>query len=361
MGSKRKKSKEQIALFTGAGASKTFGFPLTSEILPGIVRQINDGTLFGRGAADRAAAARLRKALRGMFPGLTRTRADTLPSITEVLSLIDYSVVAARPAFRNHEAAQLVELRTLLERGILEMVEWPYGIGTEPRSLDQLTTWLRAHARAGHIGIITTNYDVSIGTELQWHYDSDVRVARDFDFGFAWREAIDGELMARPGRPRYSLLKLHGSVNWLKCELCEHVYINTDAMITHHAFDEPNAFNICHCGHARLKPMLVAPSMVRNIREVTLLEVWKAAVAVLRQASHWLIVGYSMPAEDIAIRSMLMRAYQARADRPRITVVVKEDQPEPARALKNRYRLLFPECDYFTDGLEAFIDSHQLI
>jgi hypothetical protein len=78
-------------------------------------------------------------------------------------------------------------------------------------------------------------------------------------------------------------------------------------------------------------------------------------------ASHWLIVGYSLPAEDIAIRSMLMRAYQARADRPRITVVVKEDQPEPARALKNRYRLLFPECDYFTDGLEAFIDSHQLI
>ena len=357
---KTHRSHETLALFTGAGASKTFGFPLTSEIFPRIVEGVRSRTLFGNTKKDKKAAAMLWKAMQNMFPGIAATSTEALPSITDVLSLLDYSIVASRPAIREQEAPQLVELRTLLERGIVETLDWPYHAGTEPKPLVKLRQWLQSRAKARHVGIITTNYDLSIDTELLVDYDTDVSVARNFDFGFVWREAYDGRLMTRPVRPKYSLLKLHGSVNWLKCELCEHVYINTDAMVTYHAFEEPSEFNTCHCRHARLKPMLVAPSMVRDIRETNLLEVWKAAVAVLRTSDHWLIVGYSLPPEDIAIRSMLMRAYQARTKPPRVTVVVKEPGRRGSRPIENRYRLLFPDCQYFAGGLTAFINQRGL-
>jgi hypothetical protein len=54
------------AVFLGAGASKTFGYPLTSEILPQIRRRLKNRSLFPIGGADseargRAQARRLRK------------------------------------------------------------------------------------------------------------------------------------------------------------------------------------------------------------------------------------------------------------------------------------------------------------
>jgi hypothetical protein len=36
----------KTAFFLGAGASKTFGYPLTSEILPFILWRLNEGKLF---------------------------------------------------------------------------------------------------------------------------------------------------------------------------------------------------------------------------------------------------------------------------------------------------------------------------
>ena len=36
------------AVFLGAGASKAFGHPLTTEILPRILRRADEGTLFAR-------------------------------------------------------------------------------------------------------------------------------------------------------------------------------------------------------------------------------------------------------------------------------------------------------------------------
>jgi hypothetical protein len=75
----------------------------------------------------------------------------------------------------------------------------------------------------------------------------------------------------------------------------------------------------------------------------------------MRTADEWIIAGYSLPSEDIAIRSILLRAYHGRGRRqpPRITVVQqgREDETE------GRYVTLLPSCTFTYDGFEQFIDA----
>jgi hypothetical protein len=75
----------------------------------------------------------------------------------------------------------------------------------------------------------------------------------------------------------------------------------------------------------------------------------------MRTADEWIIAGYSLPPEDIAIRSILVRSYHGRrrSGAPRIRVI----QLDPDKTLEDRYRLVLPSCHFEYGGVEAFIES----
>jgi hypothetical protein len=98
---------------------------------------------------------------------------------------------------------------------------------------------------------------------------------------------------------------------------------------------------------------LVAPSLVRDIRDPTLLSVWKSALEFLRESDQWYFIGYSLPSEDIAIRSLLLRALHMRETPPKVTVIQLDGKAAAA------YRLLFPGCTYFSEGLSQFLNLHR--
>ena len=103
-----------------------------------------------------------------------------------------------------------------------------------------------------------------------------------------------------------------------------------------------------------MRPVIVAPSMVRTIKDPDLLTIWRSALEAMRVADEWIIVGYSLPPEDIAIRSILVRAHSGRGSNrkpPTIRVV----QRKKDKQLEGRYRLLFPECTFEYRGFEGFI------
>jgi len=98
---------------------------------------------------------------------------------------------------------------------------------------------------------------------------------------------------------------------------------------------------------------------VRDIRDPNLLEVWKAALEALRMAERWIIVGYSMPPEDVAIRSLFLRAWQGRrySKKPLIRVIQAPQlkaSTEPSLTEMN-YRLAFGDCSYEPIGIEGLI------
>ena len=362
------------AIFTGAGASRPFGVPLTNQLLPRIRGRLASGELFRdrwsslnttngapppTGGPDESAANReaFSRGISVLLPGFQSAESEHLPLITDVLSLVDHSLRSVNALTPLMNTATLTKFSDLLEQAILEVLAQ-----CEPGDeIDNATLTAFADGvfrEREETGIISTNYDIELESQLFKRYHRSERESRMFirdqniDFGFDWRDPVTGVVNKRPVQASLRLYKIHGSLNWLRCELCDHVYVNTYASIVELAFQPTSSTNTCHCDYAPLRTAIIAPSIVRDVRNVSILECWKNALEFLRTASEWVIIGYSFPPEDIAIRSLFLRAYNARRMPPTIHVVQKGEDLLP------RYRLFFPDCTYEAGGVEAFVRKY---
>jgi hypothetical protein len=244
-----------------------------------------------------------------------------------------------------------VEFRALLDRALVDVIDTEFLSAAEFSDLcQQFVSWLLQTAT----GIVTTNYDLEIDMALKARLDPDF-MRKQVDYGFAWREVNDEyQLVPRPQDPLFRLYKLHGSLNWLTCQVCEHTYINLDESIKDRAFDEQKGnYNTCHCGHFPLSPVIISPSFVRDVRNADLLYLWKNALEHLRLSPKWVIIGYSLPGEDLAIRSLLMRAYNARegSHPPDVLVVLRTE----CEATRSRYLSIFPNAEFEWSGVDGFL------
>jgi hypothetical protein len=162
----RSSTAKRVAVFLGAGASRTFGYPLTSQILPDILDRLSDPA-FLTPLDDPRPADEYRNVLRRylfeLMPGKERRR-DNLPLVTSLLSLLDFSVATGQSVLPSSSAQETREARRLLERAILEVIadEDPFG-ATEGILLERFyellaDLWTRGGER---LDVVTTNYDLA--------------------------------------------------------------------------------------------------------------------------------------------------------------------------------------------------------
>jgi hypothetical protein len=201
-----------------------------------------------------------------------------------------------------------------------------------------------------------------VAIEKTWGFDGRNRelikgLALDFGFNWLWpSHKYPEEVMVRPDAPLRRLYKLHGSTNWLRCGLCDRVYVNSMADIAVYAYERKwSENNSCHCKHSRLEVQIVSPSFVREMRAPNLISVWQAALNWLRKAEDWIIIGYSFPDEDLNIRSLFTRALAARDDWPNVTAI----QLGANQQTRTRYEAFFPpdKMTFLDGGLKVFLKS----
>src|SRR6188768_770554 len=274
------------AVFLGAGASKAFGFPLTAELLPLTLQLLDRHQLMQPVdlANDYARGwITLRKRLYAFLPGLEATwtnsrqapHSEVLPklsvTITDLLSLLDHAIASGgiRAAMTSDE---LQEFRQSLEHAICSVLLQ----AEQPNRQTQVErdrragfiNWLMTLQSQGILSLITTNYDLVVDLPLfeQLTKSSGAGSTSTYqviptlvDFGFSWRDPGSGELVPRPLNPLVKLLKLHGSLNTLRCPLCNQTYLNIFGYVAHEAFrSDVNEYNTCHCAAwARLRANLV--------------------------------------------------------------------------------------------------------
>jgi NAD-dependent SIR2 family protein deacetylase len=338
---------KSIAIFLGAGAAKPFGCPITSEIFPLILGKIQSESLFDRNNGDREL---LKSFLHKLLPGILKV--DQLPMITDLLSLIDHFISRANTPLPGITYNEILLFRALLERAIIDVIDSPcYRFHFEkPPLLNTFAQYVLSHAPNKSIHLISTNYDTYLEAEIIDIIRSKDSIENKIDFGFRWRSVRTGNIIYSPTNPLISIYKLHGSMNWLKCDLCDHIYINTLGNIYHQSFrNDLDEHNSCHCGYGPLKSVIIAPSTERDIRDVNILNIWKNSIEALRKSDEWIIIGYSLPQEDLAIQSIFLRAYHGRVDKPKITIIQNGNDS------KKRYQLFFKDFDYLDDGLEKYI------
>jgi hypothetical protein len=341
------------AFFLGAGASAAFDYPVTAKLFPLMVEAAKESP-FGKRAHEEQAAKRLRRGLDKMVPSWKNT-AVAPPLITDTLSLLDQSILARTCLSPEMSHEDFVDFRQLLDRLLVTIIDREFW--SESEFSDTCLRFIKLLLKSS-TGIVTTNYDLEVDMALASeisHAFMETRV----DYGFAWRQPLPGMIAARPAQPIFRLMKLHGSLNWLACPVCEHTYINVYSSIQALSYYSTRSdASTCHCGHFPLVPVIVSPPYVRDVRTADLLYLWKNALEYLRIAERWVLVGYSLPPEDLAIRSMLMRAYRARnGSLPKVEVVHYSEDP----ALKARYLSIFPNATVQSGGLKAFLDKQPNI
>ena len=371
-------SERPLVIFLGAGASKTFGYPLTRELMFRIFQGLQSGSVLSEQVRSNgkpiAVGGELFRFLAKLLPGDRNTEAS-MPMVTAVLSLLDFALSTGQVLLPGTTLVETRRMRRLLERAILEVIPDRAIRDSQPPPQEDyfedargLLARIMSRRPAGKVAFVTTNYDMMSdwlaleladisGESQNWHIQS---VAEQIDFGFRWVHPTNPREIhfARPKQPKVTLLKLHGSTNWLRCPLCENIYINPNGPIGQLVEDDnksPQEYNSCHCSATRLEPQIVSPSFVREMREPNLVATWKCAMEFLRESDHWLMVGYSFPDEDVGIRALLTRAYGSRACHSpalRVSVVQLDDK---ARV---NYESFFPPgtVHYYTGGFSVLLD-----
>jgi hypothetical protein len=340
----------RLALFLGAGVSRPVGFPLSAEILPLMLRRLDGGTLLTRDQPNDQ-GPELKRLLSQLLPALFEPGVDP-PLITDLLSLVDQLLLDGHALGSELGPQSLDRLRALLDSALVEVLAEPPGEkhGAE-ELLNRLSGWIIDQAE--RLAVITTNYDLTIESRIYRRIPAH-HVAREIDFGLSWRSANGKGPWPRPVKPRLGFFKLHGSLDWLRCAQCGHVTIDLQRGPSR-AFEAGRGGRggACVCGYRPLRHIFVAPSMVRELRDPNLLAVWHGALEALRTADEWVVIGYSLPPEDVSVRSLLLRAWRSRARPPRLRVI----ESSPDRELQSRYRLLFPGLSFEGGGVEGFVQS----
>jgi NAD-dependent SIR2 family protein deacetylase len=372
--------KRKIVMFLGAGASKAFKYPVTSQILGLIVQSIKSNELFRKAGIPSEQSDLYRLMLKRLFlslsPGLSKVFDNTvsedsndLPLITDLLSQVEHFANSAESLLDwNYEIkhALLGNPQGLNDRwdlrDIITLLDWAiiYIINQRGKyTRDKLTgfiNWVRNcnQSTNSFVSIITTNFDYAVEWNLLTAAEAKSAHLR-VDYGFNWRDVEGGEIYLRPADPRFRFFKLHGSVDWLKCERCGFIYVNPTEDIYSLSFSNKKIdATKCHCDYWPLKPVLVTPSFNRNVRDTNLSQIWRNALEELRLADEWVIVGYSLPGEDFNIRSLFMRALNGRKRRPVIKVI------QPDATAKPRYDYFFGKIQFIPRKFEEY-DCNEIV
>lgn len=294
---------QKVALILGAGFSVAAGLPLTSELMDGEVWRTSLGLerrvdvvlnawLEWSALHGKDVPAFLHAAFRGQ---VTDPTVGLLPD-----ARLPWRWVAQYLAIRLSE-------HTTGARG-----------GGSPQYYERITTpsHVKSHiqllrsaaAKSEIVGVVVTNYDLLAERVLRhrlmrrwplpgFYYAGLARPQFAQGTRAPWRDRPD--LAAEVGLSgNVPLCKLHGSLNWTKLVLPGPRATDVQVSIWQ---DLRRNYRL------DANPALVAP--IPELAPSSWLQpVWVEAERILKDAEHWIVVGYSLPAYDIAIRQLLVRA-----------------------------------------------------
>ncbi len=125
------------------------------------------------------------------------------------------------------------------------------------------------------------------------------------------------------------ILKLHGSLNWKRCPQCNRIYLDFHS-------DYKSIFKkTSSCCNIKLVPVLVPPTLRKNIESYGIGCLWDKADEILSVADSLTIIGYSFPDADIEAKWLFKRSVAKGGKRPNLILV------EPVRKVREKLINIF--------------------
>ncbi len=346
----------------GAGATKACGGPLTNEILPRAMQSDASGRL-----------ATLRAFLSDHF-GLPRSGGRDLdfPQLPLLLSLLDTAIDREQGFGGRWTADRLRQVRQQAEyavfRAIGEALRTEPAVGLDPH--ERLFT--RIHEQTGRAPVvISLNYDLLADHAL-------IRMEGGGFPEYAAEIATPGYAEARHWG---TLLKIHGSMNWIYCGACHRLEMGIDAegstfkiasslaaqlvkssyrLGSYYGSPSRARFSCPRCSQV-YRPVLITPTHLKDYRNPHISALWYRAERELQECTHAVFVGYSLPWDDVDVIYLFKRGLRKRGRLPRITVVEyakPRQRPIERNEVGRRYVAVFGrQIDWQPIGFKAWLDT----
>lgn len=334
--------------FIGAGATKA-DFPAAPTL-----KDILGKILAGNVDEYTIAKNKIKDFLQKYFFDLSQKTDQEYPLIQDVISFIDTSLKSENPDINRNDFEDI-------RRTIIYQIGFAIEQNTQVN--DSINMWRLTEQLTPEDIVISTNYDIVADNCFLRKF------ANKMNYGITFRAGIDAvnrrpnsdvAAMSTVGIFSFdegpSLLKLHGSFNWLFCPRCDELDVTPaqKGALQHGT----RCFRRGECT-ALYEPLIVPPTFFKSYQNRIVRETWQHAENAITNAEEVIFIGYSMPLDDYEIKSMLLRGIAKKQIKPRITVIDKIPQNERENQEKQdcetNYRRVFGTVNYRACGFDSYM------
>jgi len=319
----------------GAGFSLHAGLPLQAEFTKALLETPK------KAAHDIAPLTTyLGEFVHDVFDHKRTANAKFWPQLEDVYTNIDLAANTGHHLGTHHAPSDLRMTRRVLLSRMMSMLDERFTSAEATKGplwgkLDKFFKKLDVNRSA----FISMNWDTVIERRL-----SALHSVNSFDYkcralraGFppTGNSVVDLPL---PGiTPTVPVVKMHGSVNWLYCDNCRQLYWfpATDALtVAKQLITQTEAVKLglappsdfakwrCkQCTDVPLTTRIATFSYLKALDFPMFERSWLSAEQLLREATKWIFIGYSLPAADYEFKHLLKRVQLSRKRPPEFLVV----------------------------------------
>ncbi len=349
----------------GGGFSHYAGLPLTSEFTKALVSaQDPEKGLSG------SLVRHLENFIEATF-GHTLETFENWPTLEDLFTCIDLAANSGHHLGNSFSAAELRTVRRCLIARIIRMLQNRNGKAKEEkdknwRRLNRLLTNIDYESSA----FVSMNWDEVIEQYFLLNHSNNADV--DYGCNAIHAEPSTDRLCIIPidksNGPNLTIVKIHGSVNWLYCDNCQQTFWfrpgHGDSISKRLLSDtewgeirpkkksQVNQWACPFCPKVILSTRLATFSYQKALDFPMFQKSWFTAESLLREAKTWAFIGYSLPAADYEFKYLLKRIQLSRKTLPRI-ILVTGGNKNARETTYNNYQRFFGET--FQDGINCFL------
>jgi hypothetical protein len=253
-------------------------------------------------------------------------------NLEDVMTLLDIDsklfLPFTDPQTRLTESSELHALKELLVRTL------DYALKGPPCRKHAL---LAEKMQQGDV-VLSFNYDLLMDNALY-------SLGKMTDYGYHmnfFKVSNDGQwIRTSESFSEITLLKLHGSLNWIRCGFCGALLLyrfQKQTLIGAQGFRCPR----CSSEEPYARRMIIPPVQSKDYGDRDVAFLWILADQLLKEFSRIICIGYSFPPSDFDMIS-LMRRFRARQDHVQEVIFVSPD----SGAKKRLEKLLGKETNHF--------------
>ncbi|MCH8305565.1 MAG: hypothetical protein IIB94_10615 [Candidatus Marinimicrobia bacterium] len=339
----------ETVFILGAGASKEAGAPLMNEFLESAIdvnKQLSDNQKKEHFKNVISNFTNLEKNS-STKSYLNIENIEIMYGALEMAELLGYFPSEAEVDISKLKTSLTVFITTTLEKTI--KLSYSNGQLKPPPAyskLVKLITKINHVSGKNKCSVLTFNYDLCLDYALKFNVIS---------YDYFLDEGIKNNTVP--------LLKLHGSLNWIKCEECGTIHslnVGNGVSQLHSDYKEGDYFNLnitkilqgaraqsC-CEKYRFSglPLIIPPTWSKSLYHGNLKNVWSRAAKELADAENIYIIGYSLPESDSFFRYLFSLGTIGDIRIKRLWVFNPDDSDE----LKKRYSMLIGQ------GIESKVE-----